>query len=96
MICTAVSYRRISRAALMPLMPGISTSKNNTSKRTPASISARRLHGLCIGKQLQLHTPQGTVLLQKILHLMQQGGIVITESDPGHSKEILSEQKSTL
>ena len=49
-----------------------------------------------IGKQLQLHTPQGTVLLQKILHLMQQGGIVITESDPGHSKEILSEQKSLL
>lgn len=34
MICTAVSYRRISRAASMPLMPGMSTSKNSTSKRT--------------------------------------------------------------
>lgn len=38
---------------------------------------------------------RGAVLLQKILHLMQQRGIVITESDPGHGKEILSEQKST-
>ncbi len=45
MICTAVSYRRISRAALMPLMPGISTSRNSTSKRTPVSISARSSMG---------------------------------------------------
>lgn len=65
-------------------------------KAHPGLDICQKLHGFCIGKQLQLHTPQGTVLLQKILHLMQQGGIVITESDPGHSKEILSEQKSTL
>ena len=49
MICTAVSYRRISRAALMPLMPGISTSRNSTSKRTPASISARSSMGFVYG-----------------------------------------------
>ena len=45
MICTAVSYRRISHAMLMPLMPGISTSRNSTSKRTPVSISARSSMG---------------------------------------------------
>lgn len=63
-------------------------------KAHPGLDIRQKLHGLCIGGQLQLHPPQGAVLLQKILHLMQQRGIVITESDPGHSKEILSEQKS--
>lgn len=65
-------------------------------KAHPGLDIRQKLHGLCIGGQLQLHPPQGAVLLQKILHLMQQRGIVITESDPGHGKEILSEQKSTL
>ena len=64
-------------------------------KAHPGLDICQKLHGLCIGGQLQLHPPQGAVLLQKILHLMQQRGIVITESDPGHGKEILSEQKST-
>ena len=63
-------------------------------KAHPGLDICQKFHGLCIREQLQLHSPQGAVLLQKILHLVQQGSIVITESDPGHSKEILSEQKS--
>lgn len=63
-------------------------------KAHPGLDICQKLHRLCIRGQLQLHSPQGAVLLQKILHLVQQGSIVIAESDPGHSKEILSEQKS--
>ena len=62
-------------------------------KAHPGLDIRQQLHGLCIRGQFQLRPPQGAVLLQKILHLVQHG-IVITESDPGHSKEILSEQKS--
>ena len=37
-------------------------------KAYPGLDICQKLHGLCIGGQLQLHPPQGAVLLQKILH----------------------------
>ena len=62
----------LPEAALMPLMPGMSTSK--TAHQSAPRPRYPPLHGLCMGGAAP---PQLQYCSRKSLHLMQQRGIVI-------------------